>query len=66
MAGSPAAGAGLRVKDVILEIDGRPLENAGDLQRIMISDAIGRTHTLRILRDDELVNLTVIPAELEE
>jgi S1-C subfamily serine protease len=66
MAGSPAAGAGLRVKDVILEIDGRPLDNAGDLQRIMISDAIGRAHTLRVLRDDDLIDLRVVPVELEE
>ena len=66
MAGSPAAEAGVRVKDVILDVDGQPLDNAGDLQRLMISDAIGRAHRLRVLRGDEIVELRVTPAELEE
>jgi S1-C subfamily serine protease len=64
MAGSPAATAGIRVKDVLLDIDGQPLTNAGDLQRLMISDAIGRTHRVRVLRDDAVLDLTVTPAEL--
>ncbi|MDQ1356535.1 MAG: hypothetical protein QOG44_908 [Acidimicrobiaceae bacterium] len=66
MAGSPAAEGGIRVKDVILDVDGQPLENSGDLQRLMISDAIGRPHIVRVLRDDEIVELRVIPALLEE
>jgi S1-C subfamily serine protease len=66
MSGSPAAEAGLRVKDVILDVDGQPLENSGDLQRLMISDAIGRSHSVRVLRDDEVIELRVIPALLEE
>jgi hypothetical protein len=32
----------------------------------MISDAIGRPHIVRVLRDDEIVELRVIPALLEE
>ena len=66
MAGSPAAAGGVRVKDVILDVDGQALENTGDLQRLMISDAIGRSHRLRVLRDDEIIELRVTPAELEE
>ncbi len=66
MAGSPAASGGVRVKDVILDVDGQALENTGDLQRLMISDAIGRSHQLRVLRDDEIIELRVTPAELEE
>jgi S1-C subfamily serine protease len=64
MAGSPAADAGVRVKDVILDVDGQPLDNAGDLQRLMISDAIGRRLRLRVVRDDDVVELWVTPAEL--
>jgi S1-C subfamily serine protease len=66
MGGSPAADAGVRVKDVLLDIDGQALTNAGDLQRLMISDAIGRPHQLRVLRGDDVIDLKVVPAELEE
>jgi S1-C subfamily serine protease len=66
MAASPAADAGVRVKDVILDVDGQALENAGDLQRLMISDAIGRRHLLRVVRGDEVVELRVTPAELAD
>ena len=40
--GSPAALAGLRVTDVILDVDGHPLDDAGDLQRLMLNDVIGQ------------------------
>jgi S1-C subfamily serine protease len=63
---SPAAAAGLQPKDVILDVDGVPMDSAGDLQRLMISDAIGRTITLRVLRDDEVITLDATPAELVE
>jgi len=66
MADSPAAKAGLRVKDVILDVDGQPLDSAGDLQRLMINDAIGRTIALRILRDDQILDLVATPEELRE
>jgi len=63
---SPAERAGLRAKDVILEVDGRPVENAGDLQQLMIGDAIGRRIELRVLRDDQVVIVLATPAELVE
>ena len=64
--GSPAAVAGLRPKDIILDVDSTPMDSAGDLQRLMISDAIGRSITLRVVRDDQLIELVVTPAELVE
>jgi S1-C subfamily serine protease len=63
---SPAATAGLRPKDVILDVDGTPMDSAGDLQRLMISDAIGRTLNLRVLRGDKILELTATPAELAD
>ena len=63
---SPAARGGLIVKDVILDVDDRPLDSAGDLQRLMINDAIGRTLRLRVLRDDRVIELTATPVELKE
>jgi S1-C subfamily serine protease len=66
MAGSPAARAGVRVKDVILDVDGRSLDDAGDLQRVLIGDAVGRSHRLRVLRDERVIEIEVVPAELVE
>jgi S1-C subfamily serine protease len=66
VAGSPAALAGLRIGDVILSVDGEPLENAGDLQHLMISDAIGRRISLQVLRDDQVVKIQATLAELTD
>jgi S1-C subfamily serine protease len=62
--GSPAAAAGLRTGDLILEVDGHPVADAGDLQRLMLDEAIGRAMRLRVLRLGELVELNAVPAEL--
>jgi S1-C subfamily serine protease len=64
--GSPAARAGLRVKDVLLEVDGQPLNNAGDLQRVMLGDVIGRKIRLRVLRGDQVLELEATPVELRD
>jgi S1-C subfamily serine protease len=63
--GSPAARAGLRNEDLIIDVDGVPMENAGDLQRLMVGERIGRPVTVRAFRGGELLELTVVPAELE-
>jgi S1-C subfamily serine protease len=62
--GSPAARAGVRQKDVIVELDGRRITEAGDLQRLMVAAAIGRDIPLVVVRSGRLVTLTVEPAEL--
>jgi S1-C subfamily serine protease len=63
--GSPAARAGLRNEDLIIDVDGVPVEDAGDLQRLMVGDRIGRRITIRAFRGGELLELTVVPAELQ-
>jgi S1-C subfamily serine protease len=62
--GSPAARAGLRPEDLILEVDGEPTEGMDDLQRIMVSDAIGRRATMRVYRDGEVRTVDITPIEL--
>ncbi|HWD54855.1 MAG TPA: trypsin-like peptidase domain-containing protein [Acidimicrobiales bacterium] len=62
--GSPAERAGLRPTDTILSVDDVVVEGTGDLQRLMKADAIGRTHTLTVLRDDRIVTIDVTPVEL--
>ena len=63
--GSPAERAGLQPTDTILSIGPLPTLEAGDLQRAMAADAIGVRTTLRVLRGDGVVDLEVVPVELE-
>ena len=65
VAGSPAERAGLRVGDVIFELDGDPIESATDLQRLMVAERIGAEATARLVRDGAVLELRVTPAELE-
>jgi S1-C subfamily serine protease len=61
---SPAEHAGLKPTDTILAVDGSTTEDAGDLQRLMTADAIGRTLRLRVLRDDQVLEIDAVPTEL--
>ena len=63
--GSPAARAGVRNEDLIIDVDGTPVADAGDLQRLMVSERIGRPVIVRAFRGGDLVELTVVPVELE-
>ena len=62
----PAASAGLRVGDIVLELDGHPIEGVGDLQRRLGGDVIGRTIDLRVDRGGETRSVSVSPVELAE
>jgi S1-C subfamily serine protease len=61
---SPAAAAGLRVGDVLVELDGDPIEGVADLQRRLIGDAVGRRFDVRIERGGELRSVSISPVEL--
>jgi S1-C subfamily serine protease len=62
--GSPAARAGLRNEDLLIDVDGVAVTDAGDLQRLMVAERIGRPLTVRAFRGGELLELTVVPVEL--
>ena len=62
--GSPAASAGVRPGDLILELDGRPVEGVGDLQRLLDGDAVGRRVGVRVARDAGILELALTPVEL--
>jgi S1-C subfamily serine protease len=62
----PAASAGLRVGDIVVELDGHPIEGVGDLQRHLVGDAIGRRLELRIERGGETRSVSVSPVELTD
>ena len=62
----PAEAAGVRRHDVIVEIEGQPVEDAGDLQRLMVGEAIGRPFRVRVVRDRRLLELVALPGELPD
>ena len=60
----PGASAGLRVGDIVVELDGAPIEGVGDLQRRLFGDVIGRPIDLRVERSGESRSISVTPVEL--
>jgi S1-C subfamily serine protease len=60
----PAASAGLRVGDIVLDVDGQAIEGVGDLQRHLVGDVIGRRLEMRVERGGELRSVSVSPVEL--
>ena len=63
--GSPAASAGLRPEDLILALDGNPVEGVSDLQRLMTGELIGRPVTATVVRQGRELQVPLVPAELE-
>ena len=51
MPGEPADQGGLRADDVLVAVDGTPLETPRDLQRVVSSTPVGKRVRLRLLRD---------------
>ncbi|HEX6229254.1 MAG TPA: trypsin-like peptidase domain-containing protein [Solirubrobacterales bacterium] len=64
--GSPAASAGLRPADVIVEADGEGIGDVGDLQRLMSGERIGHELALRVERGGRLLEIGIVPRELPE
>lgn len=63
-AGSPAAHAGLQPGDIILTVDDQSVAGAGDLQRLMSAERIGRSLPLQVSRGADIVTFFVTPVEL--
>jgi serine protease Do len=62
--GSPAARAGLRPEDLIVEVDGTPMSDVGDLQRLMGAERIGRPREARLIRGGRSLDVRIVPVEL--
>jgi S1-C subfamily serine protease len=62
--GSPADRAGLRAEDLIVEVDGAPVSDVDDLQRLMAGELIGQSVTARLLRRGRELDVELVPAEL--
>jgi serine protease Do len=61
---SPAARAGLRPEDLILELDGRPIEGVADMQRLLTGDLIGSRVSATVVRQDRTLSIELVPDEL--
>lgn len=61
---SPAARAGLQVSDVVLKFDGKPIENSGDLPRIVGNTKPGTTVSVQVWRKGAYKTLNVVAGEM--
>jgi len=64
--GSPAERAGVRAEDLIVELDGQPIERVDEVQRLMTGQAIGQPLAVQVLRGERLLDLEIRPEELSE
>ena len=62
-ADSPAAKAGLKSGDVLLEVDGHKVENPGDVARAVALVAPGRKATLTVWRDKAQTSVDIVLGE---
>ena len=63
--GAPADKAGLEAGDVILKIDGKPIEKSVDLPRLVGNTPPGTKSTLTVFRRGATKELSIVIAELE-
>ena len=61
---SPAATAGLRAEDLIVEVNGLPVEGVNDLQRLMAGELIGTDVKAQVFRGGRELEVTLVPLEL--
>jgi serine protease Do len=57
--GSPAEKAGLRIGDVVLSLDGKPMENGRQLDVNLYGKPVGKTVSLEILRGGDTRSVSV-------
>jgi S1-C subfamily serine protease len=65
IAGGPAADAGIRAEDLLIEVAGTPIERVEDLQRIMTADLIDTRVPITLLREGRELQIIVEPSELD-
>ncbi len=62
---SPAATAGVRPEDLVVELDGVSVERVDDLQRLMVGELIGRSVKVTLVREGRTLAVELVPIELE-
>jgi S1-C subfamily serine protease len=61
---SPAARAGLRAEDLIVEVDGVATPGVDSLQRLMVEELIGRPVKASVVREGRMLELRLVPIEM--
>ncbi len=64
--GSPAEKAGIKVGDVIVEYDGKPIQHSSQLPILVARTDVGKSVRLKVFRAKEEVGLSVTVGELKE
>jgi serine protease Do len=64
--GGPADKAGFEQGDVIVNFDGRPVGDSKDLPRIVASTPVGKTVTVKLLRDGKEIERQAKVGEMDE
>ena len=62
----PAAGGGIKPRDVILDFDGQTIRSMRDLPRAVGAGTVGMDVPLKVLRDGEVVDVIVKLGQLPE
>ncbi len=64
--GSPAEKAGIQQGDVIVGFDGKEIAESKDLPRMVASEPVGKSVTVKILRDGKMTDRQVKVGEMED
>jgi S1-C subfamily serine protease len=62
--GGPAQRAGIRPEDIVVRLDGVPVQSIGDLQRLLTGERVGSRLAVGVVRGGELLELALVPREL--
>lgn len=66
VAKSPADKAGIRAEDVIVEVDGKPVVEAKQVQELIGSHKVGESVALKVKRRDRFLTLQIKTTEYQE
>ncbi|MGK7903075.1 MAG: HhoA/HhoB/HtrA family serine endopeptidase [Hormoscilla sp.] len=66
MRDTPAARAGLRRGDVIVEIDGKPVTTADQLQKMVDRSGVGKVLQVKLIRNNQTQQLSIKTAQLQD
>jgi S1-C subfamily serine protease len=61
---APAAMAGVRPGDLIVAVDGRPVETMAELQRLLVGEWIGASVVFTVARLERTFDVVIVPHEL--
>jgi serine protease Do len=65
-ANGPADKAGVKPEDVILSVDGKPVETSGELPQLIAAVRPGSSITMEVWRDKAVKKITVVVGEMKD